>query len=423
MSYKPKVLLSASIANSFEWYNYALFGQLASIIGSHFFPSQDPTIALMQGFLLFAIGYVIRPVGGIVFGIIGDKFGRKFALIAAILCMAFPTCIIGLLPTYQQIGIWSPILLIVVRMLQGLSMGGALTGSVSFLIEHTHPSRRGVIGSFTMSSICWGILLSSLVIFLVKQCTTSEEFYSWGWRVPFLIGFLIVFAGFYIHKHTDETPNFEKMQEKNKLVSSPLKKVFSNYTKDIIVSIFINSTGSVVFYMQAIYIMNYLKINRDMAEGTVDIMMNLSYIVTSFIIIFAGWVSDKIGRKKLYFINLIMIIICFYHLMLLFENGNELQVFGGLMLISILSAFYIGPEPALQTEFYPSNIRNTALSVAYNIATSLFGGTTPYILGYLVLKTGTIKSTVIYIIICAIISIIALLFYKDRSKHDKWDNI
>lgn len=222
---RRKIVFSSGIANTFEWYDYVLFGCFAPIIGTKFFPNDDANTSLLQAFLVFAIGYLARPLGGIFFGVIGDKFGRKAVLTGALFCMSAPTVLIGILPTYHTIGITATISMIVVRILQGLSMGGALTGSISFVIEHTHPKHRGFTGSISMSSICAGLLLGSFVSYIVKNILNAEQFDSFGWRIPFLLGFFILFAAFYIKNHTHETPNFKNLKEQKKIQNSPLKKL------------------------------------------------------------------------------------------------------------------------------------------------------------------------------------------------------
>ena len=414
---KRKLILSSGIANIFEWYDYALFGHFAPIIGRKFFPHSDPKISLLQAFLVFAIGYLMRPIGGVFFGIIGDKFGRKSALSSAVVCMSIPTAIIGILPTYENVGVVATILMFLARMLQGLSMGGTLTGSVSFIIEHSDKKYRGLIGSIPMASICLGILLGSTVAYIVQYYLSSQQFDNWGWRVPFLIGILVLFVGIYIRKYTTETPLFKEIQDNGTLIKSPLKKVLSTYWFDMMISILINSTGSVVFYLQAIYFMSYLKINRGFIETDVSSLANICYVIMAIITIIAGWLSDIIGRRRIFIIFNLLIIIAFsVGLMNVFETGSFYQVFIAQIILAILAALYIGPEPALQAEFYPTNIRNTALSLSYNTATSIFGGTTPFIIELLVQKTGTFASCTYYIIGCAIMSLIALNFYKDRSK-------
>ncbi len=410
-----KLVFSSGVANAFEWYDYALFGHFASIIGAKFFPNSDPSSSLLHAFLAFAIGYLMRPIGGIFFGVIGDRFGRKTALSASIFCMSLPTALIGLLPTYENIGVSATILMILVRMLQGLSMGGALTGSISFVIEHTGAKHRGFAGSISMSSICLGILFGSTISYIIQSLLSAQQFYDWGWRIPFLLGIFILFAGLYIRKHTNETPSFQTIKENGEILKSPLKKVISIYWFDMLVSIFINSTGSVIFYLQAIYLMSFLRINRGFTISEVSNLTNYCYIIMAIMTLCSGYLSDIIGRKRFFIINLLLIIITIPFLMSKIEAGDFYYIIISQIILSILAACYIGPEPALQAEFYPTNIRNTALSISYNTATSIFGGTTPLVVEYLVQKTGTITSSTYYVIACAISSLIALYFYKDRS--------
>lgn len=415
---KRKLVLTSGVANTFEWYDYALFGHFAPIIGQKFFPDNDPSAALLQVFLVFAVGYLMRPIGGIFFGIIGDKLGRKTSLSLAIMCMAVPTAAIGLLPTYETLGITSTVAMIVFRMLQGLSMGGALTGSISYIIEHTEKNKRGLYGSIPMLSICLGILFGSLVSFCVKNIFSVEQFNLWAWRLPFIIGILVFFVGIYIKNNTKETPLFEETKYRGEVVKSPLSTLVRKHWRDILISILINATGSIIFYIEAIYLVSYLKISRNFPESNVEILVNFCYVIMIFVTLFAGWLSDKIGRRKIFLLNLVFIIVATPFIFRIFESASFGYVIIAQIVIAIMAALYIGPEPALQAEFYPTEIRNTALSVSYNIATSVFGGTAPYIIESLVQNTGGITASVYYIIAAAFGSLFALYFYKDRSLDD-----
>jgi len=418
-----KLILSSAAANAFEWYDYTLFGHFAPIMGSKFFPDDDAGASLLKVFLVFAVGYLMRPIGGIFFGVLGDRFGRRAALSASMVCMALPTMLIGLLPTYETIGITATILMIIVRMMQGLSMGGALTSSISFVIEHTESKHRGFAGSFSMSSICIGILLGSLASYATRSLLTAEQFVDWGWRIPFLFGIIVMFIGIYIRKNMAETPLFEQMKVHKQLSQAPLKEVLTKYWFDILISIFINATGSVIFYLEAIYLTNFLKLNRDFAENTIDGFVNISYVVMAIITVVAGVISDRIGRRKIYIVNLLLITSSIFFIMRVFEYESVEYVIGAQIFLATLAAAYIGPEPALQAEFYPANIRNTALSLSYNIAVSIFGGTTPFVLEYLLQKTGSITSCAYYVLICSTFSMIALYFYKNRSHYDSANSI
>ncbi|MDF2965477.1 MAG: proP1 [Rickettsiaceae bacterium] len=419
---KKRLILSSGLANAFEWYDYALFGHLAQIIGQKFFPDNNPNVALLNAFLVFAAGYLMRPLGGIVFGIIGDRLGRKTALSAAVFFMAFPTAIIGLIPTYETIGILAPIIMLIARLLQGLSMGGALTGSVSFLIEHASVSRRGLAGSIPMAGICVGILMGSLISSFFRYMLSPEQFNEWGWRIPFLLGIFIIFAGIYIKKYTFETPSFENARKNGKIEHSPISKVIANHKTDMLISIFINATGSVLFYIQAIYLINYLKVERHFLSSQIDMISNLSYIFMGITSIFAGWLSDKIGRIKIYRLNILIIFLTCFWAIKQIEYGSFFQVCMGQFILAFVAAFYIGPEPALQAEFYPTEIRNTSLSLSYNLATTIFGGTTPYVISYLVFKTNSLKSASYYILLCAALSLIALYWYNIRTQDDNKHN-
>lgn len=406
------VIFSSGVATAFEWYDYALFGHLASIIAKNYFPSDDPTASLLNTFLIFAIGYVMRPIGGIIFGVIGDKYGRRTALSTAVLCMSIPTGVIGLLPSYDMIGIYAPVIMTILRVIQGVSMGGALTGAASFLIEHSPPNRRGFMGSTSMSSLCFGVLLSSLVILFTKTIVGYDNFEQWGWRIPFLLGFFIIYSSLYIKNYTEETPLFLNAMNNNDLSRAPLKDAFKDQKFKMLMSIFINSTGSVIFYLQAIYLVNYLKTYRGYDDFTIHYIINISLLIMIFTTLFSGWVSDRIGRKRLYLINLFVLISSIYFIIHAFEYGGIFEVYAAMIFLSILAALYIGAEPALQADFYPVRVRNTALSLSYNVATTIFGGTTPYVLSLIVSSMGSISYVCIYVLGCCFLSLIGLFFYE-----------
>lgn len=415
---RMKLIVVGGIANAFEWYDYALFGHFITVLSVKFFPSGDSQAALLQTFLVFAIGYLVRPLGGVFFGIIGDKFGRKTALSSAIICMAFPTAAIGLLPSYETLGIASTIMMVITRIIQGLSMGGALTGSISFIIEHSNRNNRGLMSSITMSSICVGMLLGSLSSFLTKQLFSPENFLDYGWRIPFVIGIGVFFMGQYIKKYTQETPLFEESKYRGEIERNPLSKAFKHQWFEMLISIFINATGSIIFYMEAIYIASFLKVKRGFLELHVDYLINFCFVIMIFATIFAGWLADRVDRRKIFVINIICIVISTPYLLSIFECADFASVIFAQIAVALMAAIYIGAEPALQAELYVTSVRSTALSISYNTATSIFGGTAPYILESLLQRTGTIMSASYYIIPISILSLIALYYYRNNSLQD-----
>ncbi|SPR06378.1 MFS transporter [Orientia tsutsugamushi] len=410
-----KIILSSCIANIFEWYDYTLFIHFSITIANNFFPKANQSAILLEAFLVFAVGYLVRPIGGIFFGIIGDKFGRKEALAMSVICISLPTTIIGILPTYQSIGISATVIITITRLLQGLSVGGNLTGSVSFLIEHSNKKNHGLLGSLLMSSLCIGILLGLLTSYLIKAILTPEQFNNWGWRIPFLLGSPIILLGIYIKYAIHDTPIFKQMQTANKIEKFPLRKTLRLHWKDILISIMINSTGSVIFYFEAAYLINYLEFNKGFDKIAIDFLNRCCCIIMAIVTLFSGWLYDRIGAKKLYTTIITLIILSIGFITQLLDQENFNLVICAQVAIAILAALYIGAEPAMQSALYSNNIRNTALSLSYNISVSIFGGTAPIIFEYLVQTTGSLNSVAYYIIACSLISLIGICLYKQSS--------
>jgi MHS family proline/betaine transporter-like MFS transporter len=405
---KFKVTLITSLVNIFEWYDYALFGLFAQIIGDKFFPSNNPALSLLNAFLVFAVGYIIRPIGGVFFGVIGDKFGRKVVLSSSVICMSIPTFIVGILPSYEAIGISSAIIMVIIRLLQGLAIGGALTGSVSFIIEHAKEQQKGLAASLPMAGICVGILLGSSISYITSCCLNKAEFEQWGWRIPFLLAAFIMPIGFYIRKYASETPEFNSNKQAGLIEKFPIRSIFNNYKSSIIISIFLNATGSVLFYFQAIYISNYYKLERHFDNAAVDMLVNFSYILMALAALFGGYLSDQLGRKRIFAAIMLLIVVLIFPMTNYLMVGNFLQVIMAHIVLSSLAALYIGVEPALQCEIYPSNIRNTALSLAYNVATTIFGGTAPFLMHILSGSLGSLYACSSYILLCSLGGLIAL---------------
>ncbi len=412
---KYKAALASNLSNIFEWYDFTIFVIFAEIIAIKFFPSENESINLLQVLLIFALGYVARPLGAIIFGWIGDKYGRKKSLTMAILCMAIPTASIGIIPIYDDIGIISGILVGIMRIMQGISLGGLLTGAITFSMEHANKSRRSFISSFTMATICSGLLMGSFVSYLMNSFFSEEDFTNWAWRIPFIGSLLAVFIAYYLHKYIPETPIFQELQNKGKVIKAPLIYLLKFHWKKIFLSIFINATGSVLFYFDTIYIMNYLKIHRKLLPSLVDKLMILNYVLIAIASLFFGWIADKTGYKKLYLINICFILISGFFITKIFAIGSISQVIIAQILLAVIIGAYLGPEPGLQASIYPNNIRNTGLSVSYNIATSLFGGLTPYVCEKIVvLYDNNILYCNYYIVCCAITSLIAIICYKQK---------
>lgn len=364
---------------------------------------------------MFAAGYVVRPIGGVVFGVIGDKLGRKVALSLSLVCMAFPTMLIGLLPEYASIGIASTILMIAARITQGLSMGGALTGSISFTIEHSPKKHHGLVGSFSMAGACLGILAGSVVVNAVRSCMDPTQFSEWGWRIPFLLGVLIFIVGLYIKKHMAETPMFEEVKQSGNILKSPIREVCKRHWLDMILTIMVDSIGCVTFYIGAVYTISFFQ-NKGFDSQYIWYLTALSNLFMAIVTVLAGWLSDILGRRRLMFASAILTMLCTPFIMTSFDGDSVAMVLIAQLVLSFLAASYIGPEPALLVEFYPANVRSTALAISYNASSSIFAGATPYFVALIVHYTGKMIYASWYIEGCAIMSLVGLCYFKDRSK-------
>lgn len=409
-----KVIFTGSAANSLEWYDFALYANFAGLIGQKFFPSFDPNVAMIAAFGVFAIGFLMRPIGAVIFGSIGDRFGRKLALSLSILLMSIPTALVGVLPTYDTIGIWAPILLTLMRLLQGVSMGGALMGSASYIIEHANPKNRGLAGSASMFSLCLGFMFGSVVAWALSTYMSHDNFMSYGWRLPFLFGVVILAMSYYIKRHSTESPEFEEEKISGRLIKHPFKELMKAYKQVMLTSISINSLGSVGFYALAVFVSDYLQSERKFSFSEANSMGSWSMVVIMFTVVFAGAMSDYIGRKRWFVLTSVATMILIWPFCSMLITGGYLEVCIAQLLFAFLVGCFIGPEPALQMEMYPTNVRNTGVAVSYNLGCAVFGGTTPLICKLLFDHFDSIYVLAYYISGIAVLSVVAVLFYKNR---------
>lgn len=411
-----KVVVSGMIGNALEWYDYALYGHFAAIISVLYFPSESVYISMIATFGVFAAGFLMRPVGAIFFGFIGDRYGRKTALSLAILMMAIPTGCIGILPTYAQIGIIAPILLTIIRLLQGLSLGGEFSGAIAFVAEHAPAHRRGFAACSTMFSAAFGILCGSLVATLLAQLMSPEYLQNWGWRIPFVLGLMIGLVGMYIRTRLDESPHYEQAKAEGTLSKTPLRTALRKYPKEMLQAVGIYLTVTVPFYTVVVFLNSF---TTKMLGYTVreSLMMNTAAILSMMLAIpFSGHYSDKIGRKPILVAGAIGFVLLSYPIFLMLVQGGFWNALFAQMLFGLLVGIFVGPVPAMLVEMFPTSVRYTGMSLAYNISAAVFGGTTPIFAIWLVEATGTKTAVSFYLILCALISLISLYFFKDRYK-------
>jgi len=408
-----KVVISGMIGNALEWYDYALYAQFAYIIGQHFFPDSEMRDTLT--FAVFAAGFIVRPLGGIIFGNIGDRFGRRIALVVGIITMAIPTAGIGLLPGYKTIGIAAPIILTIIRLIQGFSLGGEFSGCISYIVEHASLEQRGLAGSASFVSMCGGMLLGLLTAAGFSYFMPAEMLFEWGWRIPFIAGLFISSVGLYIRKNLAESPIYKKAKETGRLARFPLRETLTKYSKELIVALGIYITVTAPFYTSTVFIGNFMQ-TLGYTNQQSTIVSSIILIVMMIVLPISAYISDKIGRRPVLIWGIILLILSVYPIFIALGSMNfTLAIISQVIFAGIIS-IYMGPVPTILVEIFPTSVRFTGVALSYNLAAAIFGGTAPMVAMILTRVTGDNYAIAYYLIALALLSSIILKFYKETYK-------
>jgi MHS family proline/betaine transporter-like MFS transporter len=415
-----KIIISGMIGNALEWYDYALYAQFAYIIGQKFFPQTDFVNILT--FAVFAAGFVARPLGGVIFGHIGDKMGRRIALVVGILLMAIPTAGIGLLPSYDSIGIAAPIILVFIRLLQGFSLGGEFSGCIAYIVEHSPAQSRGLAGSASFVSMCLGMLLGLMVAQGFTYFLTEEALISWGWRVPFIAGLFIGLVGLYIRTHLSESPIYRKAKATGALSRTPLKETLTVYWREVLMAVaaYINVTAP--FYTATVFIKSYMEIlGYEKTQCTLTCVLIL--VTMSIVFPIAAYISDRIGRKPVIVWASVALVVSIYPIFLALHTMNYTIALFSQVIFSAIVGAYMGPIPTLLVELFPTRVRFTGVAISYNLSAALFGGTAPMVGAALHAFTGQQISLAYYLTALALAGLCALYFYKETYRNNLSGNI
>jgi MHS family proline/betaine transporter-like MFS transporter len=412
---KKRTLLAGAVGNVLEWYDFALYGYFAPVFASLFFPSDSPALSLISAFGVFAIGFLARPLGAMLFGYWGDTLGRRNALAWAILLMAVPTCLVGLLPTYETIGVVAPIALTLCRFLQGLSVGGEFTGSATFLVEHAPASRRGYVGSWAGFSAQIGALLGSGVGAVLAANLADDTLHQWGWRIPFMMGGLIAVVGWYVRTGVPESPAFETIRQAGGLAASPIRDVFMTQRLAVAKLAGLVWLHGVAFYLLYVYLTTYLTTVTQVPLATVLALNTGCMLLLALLIPLMGAWSDRIGQIPLLMTGAAGIALLAYPCFLWLTSNHLPRMIAAQVLLTLLVACYMGPFFATVTELFPTSQRYTGLSVGYNIGAALFGGTAPLVATFLIEWSGNVLAPAFYLSLCATVSLAILLTLRNRQ--------
>lgn len=413
-----RVVVSAMIGNALEWYDFALYGYFATLIGRLFFPSADPMASLILTYGVFAAGFIMRPLGALFFGQMGDKVGRKQALMWSIYLMAVPTACIGLLPTFAQVGIIAPLLLITIRLLQGFSVGGEFTGSMVFIIEHASHKGRGFAGSCASFSLLVGLIMGSGTAALFTHFLSQPDLESWGWRVPFLLSVIGGAVGSYMRRKLADPKAYEDAKKAQKLNASPIKELFSNHKWDIGRVIAIDMLLAVGFYMVVTFISGYMNTVLKIPQESVLVINTISMVIFAAFIPLSGWMSDRVGRKPVMMVVTLGLIALSYPSFSLICQGGFWMPLLGQGILSVFMGTYFGVIPAVISEQFPTSVRFSGLSISHNLSMSVFGGSVPWLMTQAIQTTDNLMVPAFYLIFAACISLLSLSRFKDRYKEN-----
>ena len=419
-----KVAIAACFGTFLEWYDFLTFATLAVVFAPLFFPSSDPNTALLASLATFGVGMVVRPIGAALFGSMGDCIGRKPVFMITIALMGLATVSVGFLPSYAQIGIWAPILLVSLRLMQGLSAGGEIGGSAVYLTEHAGDQYRGFKTSFLQLMGPLGILFSTLQIALLRHYLTNEEFLSWGWRVPFWISIVLLLIAFKARMALEETPVFLELNKSSEKVKNPFLNNFRDaHTRKRMFLLFfcISAGGAVLFFSVQVYTAIFLKTSVKLAPQLVDELSIYATLALFPLTLFAGWLSDKIGRKPVVVAGLFlgaMFIHPAYQLLILFGQTSNLPMIALILTgLSLALALVVGPQTALLAELFPAKTRNSAATFPHNLAAGWIGGLLPLIVTWLNQKWSSDVAGLWYpTIFLASGAIVALLYLPETHK-------
>jgi MHS family proline/betaine transporter-like MFS transporter len=410
-----KSIISSSVGNVLEWYEYTLYAYFATVIGALFFPQDSHFISMIMTFATFAVGLAARPIGGIIFGYIGDKYSRKKMLTITMLLMSIPTMCIGVLPTYSQIGILAPILLVLLRIAQGIALGGEFGASCVYLYESVPENKRGFYGTLALTGVGTGLVLSALTILMVESFATQEQIYSYAWRIPFFASVIGSWMAFYMRLNLLESKDFETVKASNQLVHNPFMEMIKNH-KSTLLSLFgIFLTTQVSFFVVFIFgktmMIDFLHLDPKVA-GQFNLLTVMSYTLSTLLF---GYLSDRIDKRYIILTGLVLMFVSAYPFIMSLSSGNTALILTMSLLFGALIGMTEGTLNPLVVSSFPINIRATSVAFCWNFTSVAFGGASPMIAMWLNDRYGGIEAVAFYLMSVCLVSITLVLYIIGRD--------
>src|SRR5438270_2830931 len=422
-----RAVVASTVGTSIEWYDFFLYSTATGLLFAKlFFPKSDPVVATLNVFLIYAVGFIARPIGAAIFGHYGDRIGRKATLIATLLLMGVATFLIGFVPTYATIGIWGAVLLVVLRFTQGIGVGGEWGGSVLLSMEWGHRRKRGLIASWPQFGVPVGLFLANGALLIMSNIAGPEGFASWGWRVPFYFSIVLVGVGLYVRPRDLEAPLLQRLLEAKRIEPAPVAEVIRRNWKEILQSAFLRLSEQSPFYIFTAYVFTYGQDVLKQSRNFVLYAVLAAAVLSFFSIPFFGYLSDRIGRKRVYMAGVAVMGVWGFIYFGLLDTKVAALMFIAIFLSLIPHDAQYGPQASLIAESFTGRLRYSGASLGYQLASVIAGGPAPLIAATLYagpkfLGIGAYKTSLaiaFYILVCAVISFIAVATVKERSKQD-----
>ncbi len=419
-SSRALIIVKSMMGIIFEWYQFCVYAYFSPIIGQLFFPTEDKTLQLMATWGTFFIGYLARPLGGLFFGVMGDRHGRKQVMVWTLILMAIPTTLMGLLPTYHEIGIFATIALLCLRVLQGISMGGNYGGSITFLFEHSSQHRKAFMSSFSVLGVLTGIFLGSLTVFLFNKFMSEEFLLTYGFRIPFILGFFVFLWAMMLRKTLPESPVFEKTKREGALQVNPLQTLWKEHRFSLFTLLGVVILHDLSFYIIFLFMPTYLTQSLSFSKDAIFMLNSVCLIVVAITVVITAWYSDTFGR--VFFMKMAAWFFALMSIPLLWVMTNP-NLYGipfaiSFVILAIAVGVFLAPMPALMVETFPSAVRNIGITVTGNISGPVFGGSAPLVLAYLTEVLQLNLAPALYLTLSALVTITALKFIKPIYTQD-----
>lgn len=412
-----RVVLVSLAGSTIEWYDFFIYGAAAALVFNQlFFPSFVPLAGTLLAFSTFAVGFLIRPLGAVIFGHFGDKFGRKPALVTAMLTMGVATTAIGLLPTYETVGVLAPIMLITLRLIQGLALGGQWGGAVLLVTESAPNNERGFYGSFAQMGVPAALILSNLLFLAITVAVPTEAFTAWGWRIPFLLSIILIGVGLYAQSRLDDTPAMRNVHQAHAEARSPVVDLFRTHSKAIALAAGATIVNGASYYILAVYMLSYGTEVLQLPRSTVLTGVLLSAVASGVAILAFAALSDRVGRRKVFLSGAALMALWAFPLFWLVDTGSAILIGVALVVGQIFFSMTYGPAPALFSEMFGTQVRYSGVSVGYQIGSVLGGAFAPIIATSLYAAFGTSAAVSAYLVVVAVVSFASVFLVTETYR-------